>query len=186
MPDLKLTAYDRNVLLNPVGWITDSIVDAAQTLLKQQFPHIRSLQNVTKGMTMSFYIQTGAFVQILHSDGHWFTVSSSGGSIPTVKVFDSMYSTVPTLGKAQIACLLCTQEEMIQVEVMDVQQQVCGKQAATYYKMSIIICRWVAMTVDSLPLLLPQQRHMEELQIYANLNKLKCDDIFTPVFLLEN
>ena len=91
-----------------------------------------------------------------------------------------------TLGKAQIACLLCTQEEMIQVEVMDVQQQVCGKQAATYYKMSIIICRWVAMTVDSLPLLLPQQRHMEELQIYANLNKLKCDDIFTPVFLLEN
>lgn len=81
MPDLKLTAYDRNVLLHPVGWITDSIVDAAQTLLKQQFPHIQSLQNVTKGMTMSFYIQTGAFVQILHSDGHWFTVSSSGGSI---------------------------------------------------------------------------------------------------------
>ena len=68
-----------------------NFVDAAQTLLKQQFPHIQSLQNVTKGMTMSFYIQTGAFVQILHSDGHWFTVSSSGGSIPTVKVFDSMY-----------------------------------------------------------------------------------------------
>ena len=124
--ELYLTKYDKQALLDPVGWLTDTIVNAAQTLLRQQLPHIQSLQSVAKGMTMSFCIQNGKFLQILHSNGHWFTVCRESLSNVTVQVYDSLYSTVPTLGKAQIACLLNTPEEQIEVQIMDVQQQVCG------------------------------------------------------------
>ena len=130
IPNLKLTMYEKQILLDPVGWMSDKIIDAAQVLLKQQFPHIQSLQDVVLGLTMSFHIQTGEFLQIIHCNNHWFTISSVGvghdGQPRTVKVFDSMYDSVPNLGKAQIACLLCTSEDLIQVKIMDVQKQVCS------------------------------------------------------------
>ena len=53
---------------------------------------------------MNFQIQTGEVLQIIYCNYHWFTIISSKGS--AVKVFDSMYCSVPTLGKVQIACLL--------------------------------------------------------------------------------
>ena len=63
-------------------------------------------------------------MQIIHCNNHWFTISSKGVSQPSaVKVFDSMYCSVPTLGKAQIACLLHTSEDSIQVRIMDVKKQ---------------------------------------------------------------
>ena len=60
IPGLHLTTYHKQVLLDPVGWITDTIINAAQQLLKQQFPQIQSLQSVALGVTMNFQIQTGA------------------------------------------------------------------------------------------------------------------------------
>lgn len=118
---------DRQILLNPVGWLSDGIINAAQCLLKKQFPDIHSLQKVSLGHVMNFCIQRGNFVQILHSNNHWLTVSSIGLEHPKVKVFDSLYSSIPEMVKAQIACLLCTKESNIEVSIMDVQIQVsCG------------------------------------------------------------
>ena len=39
-------------------------------------------------------------------------------------MFDSLYSSVPEMAKAQIACLVCTKESNIEVRIRDVQMQV--------------------------------------------------------------
>ena len=80
-PDLDLTMFDKQSLLDPVGWMTDTIINAAQILIKQQFPHIQSLQDVALGQTMSFHVQMGEFLQIIYSSNHWFTISSIGVTV---------------------------------------------------------------------------------------------------------
>ena len=77
--------FDKQSLLDPVGWMTDTIINAAQILIKQQFPHIQSLQDVALGQAMSFHVQMGEFLQIIYYNNHWFTISSIGVSRPTVK-----------------------------------------------------------------------------------------------------
>jgi hypothetical protein len=123
--DMKLYKFDREVLLSPTGWITDGIVNAAQSLLKKQFPAVPGLQSVSLGLVMSFDIQEGEFIQILHTgNNHWLTISTIGMKHPQVKVYDSVYDYLEKITEAQIATLLCTREETIEVHMMDVQIQV--------------------------------------------------------------
>ena len=76
-------------------------------------------------LAMSFAVQMGEFVQILHSlNNHWLTISSIGLQHHSIKVFDSLYNDIPMMVKAQIASILCTQEAKIEVNVMNVQTQV--------------------------------------------------------------
>ena len=73
---------------------------------------------------MNFNVETKEFVQIIHTgEGHRFTVSTIGTVHPEVLIYDSMYSTLPMLAKAQIASLLSTQQPTIKVKFMDVQMQ---------------------------------------------------------------
>ena len=124
--ELNLLEEDREILLSPVGFLTDNIVDAAQMLLKQAFS-TPGFQNVCCGLTMNFDIQHGEFVQILH-DGfnHWFTVSTVGTSHPVIHVYDSMYSTTGTHSRAQIAALLHTESPVIPIQFMSVHMQAGG------------------------------------------------------------
>lgn len=65
--ELNLLEQDREILLNPAGELTDSIIDAAQTLLKQAFPQLCGLQSVSCGLTMTFDIEPSEFVQVLNN-----------------------------------------------------------------------------------------------------------------------
>ena len=47
IPALELTNTDKQILLNPVGWLTDTIIDAAQMLLKEISP-VPGLEPVAK------------------------------------------------------------------------------------------------------------------------------------------
>ena len=122
--ELELNQSDREIILSPTAWITDTIVNAAQELLKQQCPFVSGFQKVTCGFTMNFDIETGEFIQILHTgQGHWMTVTTIGTKHPEVLVFDSLYACAPTLAKAQIASLLATQHPVITLKFVDVQMQ---------------------------------------------------------------
>ena len=82
IPGLGLTSLDRNCLLNPTSWLTDSIVDAAQKLLKQISP-VPGLESVACGLTMTFAVQPGDFVQILNTGhGHWVTCLNNRSGSP--------------------------------------------------------------------------------------------------------
>ena len=90
IPELGLSKPDRETLLNPAGWLTDSIVDAAQMLLKNTSP-VPGLEFVACGLTMSFTIQHGDFIQILNAGkGHWVTASSIETTHPVVHIYDSL------------------------------------------------------------------------------------------------
>ena len=80
----NLSGDDREILLSPVGWLNDSIISAAQALLKQCL--ISGFQPPSIGMTMEFVIQQSEFIQILH-DGHnhWLTISTVGCCGPEIK-----------------------------------------------------------------------------------------------------
>ena len=90
---LNLLQKDRDILLSPTGWVTDSIINAAEQLLRQRFPQLPGLQDVALGQTMAFTIMTGEFVQILHtSRDHWLTISNIGEQHPyKIRVYDSMF-----------------------------------------------------------------------------------------------
>ena len=89
---LDLSHKHKEILLSPTAWITDTIVNAAQLLLRQQFPQLPGLQDVSLGQTMAFNVCAGEFVQILHtSQDHWLTVSTTGVKHPTVKIYDSLF-----------------------------------------------------------------------------------------------
>ena len=125
--ELNLFERDREILLSPTGLLTDNIIDAAQTLLRQAFPVLSGLQSVTCGLTMNFDIEPAEFVQIIHNGrGHWLTISTIGTSHPDVHVYDSMYPSAGTLVKAQTAALLHTESPAIHLKFMSVQMQAGG------------------------------------------------------------
>ena len=106
LPSLNLSQKDKVILLSPTAWITDSIVNAAQQLSREQFPQLPHLQDVSLCLTMTFDAMPGEFLQILHtSQDHWLTISTIGVQHPNVKVYDSLFD---FLAKAQIASLLCS------------------------------------------------------------------------------
>ena len=81
-----------------------------------------------------FDVMKEEFVQVLHSGGsHLLTVSTIGCP---VKVYDSLYSELPTQTKEQICALLASQEPVIEIIYVTVQSQRngcdCGLFALAY------------------------------------------------------
>ena len=92
---LDLSHKDKEILLSPTAWTTDTIVNAAQLLLRQQFPQLPGLQDVSLGQTMAINVCASEFVQILHtSQDHWLTVSTIGVKRLTV---NSLFDCLPQI-----------------------------------------------------------------------------------------
>ena len=86
---LDLSHNDKEILLSPTAWTIDTMVNAAQLLLRQQFP---KFPGVSLSQTMALNVCASEFVQILHtSQDHWLTVSTIGVKHPTVKIYDSLF-----------------------------------------------------------------------------------------------
>ena len=120
-----LTKKDQ-AIISMIGWLTDNIVNAAQGLLKQQYPHINGFQNVALGLTLSYAVQVEEFVQLLHTGyGHWVTVSTVGCKDGEIHIFDSFPPAPTSHLMNQIAALLATPKPAITVNYMDTQMQ-CG------------------------------------------------------------
>ena len=118
--DISLTEKDRDILLHPTAWMTDNILAAGQRLLQKQ----TGLQPPCLGPTCAFDIQKKDFVQII-SNGydHWLTVSTIGAEDGTVNVYDSLYVSVGSRAKDQIAAIVNTDEREITLNFIDVQKQ---------------------------------------------------------------
>lgn len=127
-----LTETDRALLVSG-RWLNDRLVNASQQLLSQQFLHLRGLQDVVMGRTLAFKIETEEFVQILHTGhGHWLTISTIGCKANEVHVFDCM-PPAPTADMLnQIAAILCTPQNTITVNYIDVQMQEGYSECGTY------------------------------------------------------
>jgi len=132
--ELLLYSADKQVLLNG-EWLTDSIISAAQQLLKKDFPHIGGLQPTILSTKYLFDVQRCEFIQILHVYGsHWLTISNIGCPAGSINVYDSLpncalYSNM----KRQIATILfLADQKMITVNFVDVQIQGNGSDCGVY------------------------------------------------------
>ena len=121
--NIILTMVDRDILLHPTAWITDNILAAGQRLLQKQTGAC-GLQPPCLGQTCGFDIQRHDFVQIV-SNGydHWLTVSTVGAPSSTVNVYDSLYLSVGSRVKDQVAAIVCADEKEITLNHIDVQNQ---------------------------------------------------------------
>ena len=78
-------------------WLTDHIVGAAQSVLREQFSHARGLENTTLGPIFNFSVRKGQFLQILNNGSHhWVLVSTVGCYTPSVVY---LYDTRPVFRK---------------------------------------------------------------------------------------
>ena len=101
----NLLRDDEKVLLNPNEWLTNKLMNAGQSLIKECYHQVRGLQSVSLGLTLAFEVQRG---------NHWVTVSTIGyQSCGEVDVFDCMSATITSGLKNQIAALLCTENQNI-------------------------------------------------------------------------
>ena len=74
------------------AWLSDSIINAAQILLKGEMFWLEVYTKCQLRAENSFEVKTGEFVQkIHHGEGNWHVVSTIGTQHPDVNVFDSMY-----------------------------------------------------------------------------------------------
>ena len=115
---------DRQILLSPVGWLSASLISAAQILLREEAGAgaKTGLQDPCLAQSMGFKVVSGDFVQIIHNGfGHWLAISnigstSNGGA--EIMVYDSLH---PSINKKQITAMLKTTENEIWVNIMDMQ-----------------------------------------------------------------
>ena len=143
LANLQVSQVDKETLTTPGAWLSDAIMNAAQTVLKKEnqlFP----VFIMFLGLNNDYDVETGEFVQILHNGhGHWHVISTVGVKHPTVNIFDSMYSHCSNHSKVQIASILATKEPAIRLQYMDVQMQSgkahCGLFAIAW-NASRIIC----------------------------------------------
>lgn len=90
-----LSSDEKARVLSKKGWLSDSIITAAQSLLLQEFPHISGLQPPILQETSSYDVPKGEFVQILHCRGnHWCVVSNVGCKEHSVNVYDTFFDSV--------------------------------------------------------------------------------------------
>ena len=136
IPELRLTAHHHQILTTSTGWLDDTIIDAAQQLLRNQFGDI-GLLSVLLLRCLSVDIQQGEFVQVLNkSNNHWFTISTIGCKHGVVRVHDSASYYVTRRNRQEIAALLCASTKCITLEYMNVHLQGgtsdCGLFALAY------------------------------------------------------
>ena len=80
---------------------------------------VSALLNVNQGLTKGFAVESGEFVQILHTGcGHWHVISTIH---PEVNIFESTYCTCSDQSKMQIAT--ATKTPAPQLQYLEVQIQ---------------------------------------------------------------
>ena len=98
------------------GWLNDKHIEAANILLRKQFPSVVGLQSRVLGQTFAFDICQRPFIQILNVQGnHWCTVARISSS--DVHVYDSLLQCLPEDAKLQIAAILCSKAASIECKL---------------------------------------------------------------------
>ena len=123
----SLSHSDRRTVSSPTGWLTDSVITAAQALLLQHFPTMSGLQPPTLQQVNAFQVHSGEFVQIVNvRNNHWCVVSSVGCEEGVVNVYNSLYSSVSEDTVSLIASIVHSSASSLVVRMMNVEKQKNG------------------------------------------------------------
>ena len=109
--NITLKDEEKSILYLPSAWLNDRIIDAAQEMLKRQFPHIWSLDTCLKASNLTFKKARGNFIQIVNRDpqkggSHWLTLSTMKvKSSNEIKIYDSAFTSM-SFPTQQVVCQL--------------------------------------------------------------------------------
>ena len=135
MPRLGLFFKDKAILESKDQWLTDSIIHAAQQMIKAQTDDIAGLQSPQCGRSATFdpISHQMKYLQIMHTSGnHWIVVSnimldqggSSSMSMDSVFVYDSLRSTrISKILKKHVCQTLTPKAKRLTFSVMNVMAQ---------------------------------------------------------------
>ena len=97
---LNLSIIDKAIILAkggaPIGWLTDSIIDACMFLLRKQFPSIGGLQSCLLAQRPCFSSPILPMLQIINLDpqgggSHWVLLSTINCNPGYVEIYDSVH-----------------------------------------------------------------------------------------------
>ena len=117
------------------SWLDDQVIKTSMDILKNQYPMFRGFHNTLFGANLSFPITKPPFIQILHvHNNHWITVEAV--TMNFVRVYDSLYYSTDISAQMQIAALICSPEQVIELDIQQTQFQVgssdCGLYSIAY------------------------------------------------------
>ena len=98
----SLYTLGKDEVLLPSGWLSDSVIAAAQLLILQQFPHMSGLQSPV--LQQTFKVHSVQIVNIRNN--HWCIMSTVGCDEGVVNVYDSMYVSLSSATVRIIASLI--------------------------------------------------------------------------------
>ncbi len=140
---LNLYKRDKEIIESSVEWLTDSIVDASQQLLKKQ-----TSNSICGLMTPLFSKKEGIFapvpprkpfIQVIHADEcHWITVSNSNVSTKSefndaVVIYDSShYPSVSLSTKKDICSLVQPKSDVLLFDVANCMSQTNGSDCSLH------------------------------------------------------
>lgn len=122
--ELSLWQADRQCIEDN-GWLNDNIIKVSQDILKKSHPNIGGLQSTMLGETLTYSIERGKFVQILHiNNNHWITISNIFSKNGGINVYNSVPSKdLPDKAKKQIAALIHSPDTHYVLEFERMQRQ---------------------------------------------------------------
>ena len=104
----------RLIRISSCAWLTDSIINAAQMLIKRGNPLVRVVYKMSTWCSnRRIYTETPHW-----AGGHWHVVSTIGTNYHEVNVFDSMYCHCSDHSKVQISRILRTEQKFSSSTIM--------------------------------------------------------------------
>lgn len=130
----RLTMQDRQVI-SKGEWLVDKHISFAQTLIKDKFPTINGLKCTQYQTKQLLHLEN--VLQIIHiGSNHWAVISTIGCTEGTVKLYDSLYTSIGSETITIIASLFRFLTPSFTVKVMNVGRQVgfqdCGLYAISF------------------------------------------------------
>ena len=122
----------RNTVLSSTGWLDDTIINRAQSTLREQFG-TAGFQNTILGTRLLFDVIRSEFIQILHNGkNHWLTISTIGLPASMVNVYDSLYQSLSQCTIDQICAVMFSTNDAVDVRFIDVGQQTNNSDCGVY------------------------------------------------------
>lgn len=162
LPQLQLYIRDKRIIESSFEWLTDSIICAAQFLLKQQSKQkISGWMNTQLVKRKQLFLPVppnARFIQILHVDGsHWITVSNidiNNDSVysDAVTIYDSGFpANVAVITKKAICSIMKPKADMLRFDLANLQVQPNGSDCGLFAIASAtelvhgcdpVLCHW--------------------------------------------
>ena len=124
----NLNVSDRELILDPCGWLNGTLIDTAMDIIHFQFPQLAGLQSSALAVELNFRKHHDPFIQIInrspeYGGSHWLTITNINCEPGEINICDSAFDDLPTMETMAICSLIDPPGMQVTVNILDVMQQ---------------------------------------------------------------